>query len=255
MPQLTAPDDLARTLLPVTNWLVLLDFDGCLSPLVDEPDDARPAPGAIDAIRGLADLTEVAIVSGRPVDDLRRRLPLDLPAVLAGGHGAEIAEPGQPPTALIDVDQSVLDDLAADIAAMVAIGDGWRIERKPASVAVHHRMVDAHNRRVLPLVRARFAEATSADFVVLDGHDVTELRPTSTDKGRVVDLLASRHPGLRPLSFGDDTTDEDAFAAAIRHDGRAVLVAEDDRDTHATSRLATPADVVATLQHLTNTVL
>lgn len=251
MSDVVTPHELVADLGSATRWLILLDFDGCLSPLVDEPDDAQPAAGAIDAIRALAELTTVAIISGRPVEDLRRRLPADLPAVLAGGHGAELAQPGEAATALVAVDQAVLDDLAIDVATMVDTADGWRIERKPASVAVHHRMVAADRRTALPSVKARFEEAAAGgDFVVLDGHDVTELRPTSTDKGRVVALLADRHPGLLPLSFGDDATDEDAFAEAVARGGRAVLIATVDRPTRADVRLGTPDDVVATLTAL-----
>lgn len=247
MPQRVTPSDLAEDLAPATRWLVLLDFDGCLSPLVDEPDAARPEEGAVEAIRQLARRTTVAIVSGRPVDDLRRRLPDDLPALLAGGHGAELAGPGDVPEPLVDVDQDVLDRLADDVRAMVDEAHGWRIERKPASVAVHHRQVAGSERDRIPEVHARFEQDEGEDFVVLDGHEVTELRPTSTDKGRVVAMLADRHPDLVPLSFGDDTTDEDAFAEAVARGGRAVLVSTEDRESHADVRLHDPTEVVATL--------
>lgn len=253
MPRQVSPDELAAELAPVSRWLLLLDFDGCLSPLVDEPDDARPAAGALTAIRDLSSRTDVAIVSGRPVADLRRRLPDDLPVLLAGGHGAELAEPGTAPEPLVEVDQAVLDALAADVRELVDESAGWRIERKPASVAVHHRLVRDGERDRIPDVRARFEQSAGPDFVVLDGHEVTELRPTSTDKGRVVDLLVARFPDLLPLSFGDDTTDEDAFAAANRHGGRAVLVATEDRTSHATVRLQDPDEVVTTLQALSGT--
>ena len=165
------PPQLAEELAPAGRWLFLLDFDGCLSHLVDEPEDARPA-------------------------------------------------------------------------------DGWRLERKTASVALHHRMVTGDAVDLLPRTRARFFVDESDTFVVLDGHDVTELRPRATDKGVVAALLADRHPDHVPLSFGDDTTDEDAFRVAVARGGRAVLVATAPRETAATHRLTDPDAVVATLRRL-----
>ena len=56
--------------------LVMLDFDGTLSPIVEQPDRAELPP---ETRRDLAELTtladlHVAIVSGRAVQDVRRRV-------------------------------------------------------------------------------------------------------------------------------------------------------------------------------------
>jgi trehalose 6-phosphate phosphatase len=47
--------------------LVAVDFDGTLAPIVVDPDDARPASGAAEALAALAArIGTVAIVTGRP---------------------------------------------------------------------------------------------------------------------------------------------------------------------------------------------
>ena len=69
-PELTdALDAAARS----PRLLVTSDFDGTLSPIVSNPADARPLPAAGDALIALAGLpdTEVALISGRALRDLR----------------------------------------------------------------------------------------------------------------------------------------------------------------------------------------
>src|SRR6185312_10732075 len=47
--------------------LVALDYDGVLAPIVDDPDQAVPAPGAIETLRRLAGrVGTLAVVTGRP---------------------------------------------------------------------------------------------------------------------------------------------------------------------------------------------
>ena len=56
--------------------LILLDFDGTLSEIVEDPTTATLVDGAAEAIRTLADQCPVAIVSGRSLPDLVARVGL-----------------------------------------------------------------------------------------------------------------------------------------------------------------------------------
>ena len=48
-----------------------LDFDGTLSPIVPDPEAARPLEGMVELLRRLAGrFTAVALISGRPADYL-----------------------------------------------------------------------------------------------------------------------------------------------------------------------------------------
>ena len=54
---------------------ICLDFDGTLAPIVDDPIEARPLPGAVGLLEHLAArFAAVAVISGRPVAYLARHL-------------------------------------------------------------------------------------------------------------------------------------------------------------------------------------
>lgn len=248
-------DDLEQVVATVgdpAGWLVVLDFDGTLSPIVDDPDAAALAPGAAEAVAALAARTAVVVLSGRPVDDLLPRVG-DLPVTLAGGHGTEVRLPDGRRTPLFDAEtaREVLGDAEQQLREVVDEEAGWLVEPKPASIAVHHRRV-ADPAEVLDAVRATLLELADAPpgWEVLDGKAVTELRPAGVDKGTALQWLAARHPGLRPLVVGDDVTDEDAFRAAMAAGGHAVLVSRQEADTEAPHRIHDPVRVVTLLRRL-----
>ena len=71
--------------------LVACDYDGTLAPIVPDPNEARPLPEAVGALRSLAGLheTTTAVISGRALRDLAvlSRLPAEVN--LVGSHGSE----------------------------------------------------------------------------------------------------------------------------------------------------------------------
>lgn len=252
-----SPAQLATLLAPAEQWLVVVDFDGTLSPIVHEPGAARPVAGAVTALRVLAERTAVAVVSGRPVDDLRHRLQPDLPVTWAGGHGAEILAADGTTHRLVDP-QSVagtIERVRAELLELIDPGDGWEVEVKDASLAVHHRNVTGSAARLLlPAVRATLESCRNdpPGFEVLAGKAVLELRPRGADKGSALAWIADRTPLLQPLAVGDDVTDEDAFSEANARGGAAILVADEPRASEASWRVGDPAEVVAFLVALSN---
>src|SRR6476659_8594643 len=72
---------------------VFLDYDGTLTPIVSHPEDAWLSESMRQTLRSLAARVPVAILSGRDLDDVRRRVDLD-GIVYAGSHGFDIAGPG-----------------------------------------------------------------------------------------------------------------------------------------------------------------
>src|SRR5687767_10522338 len=74
---------------------ILVDFDGTLSVIVDEPADARPARGAVDVLHALAEsYCRVAVVSGRPLSFLVSHLGVAPKLILRGLYGLESAHAG-----------------------------------------------------------------------------------------------------------------------------------------------------------------
>lgn len=264
---MTAPtDDLEALLATVGDarrWTWVLDFDGTLAPIVERPEDAQLVDGAWEAVVALAEVCEVAVLSGRPLDDLVARLGALPPHVLlVGGHGSEARAPDGQRVALTDLDAATdaLDTLEATLTTRLDAADGWQVERKVTSLAVHHRRVaDEVADAALPAVR-RTLEAASSDgpgFVLLEGKAVLELKARGVDKGRALAWIdehaadrATRLPDappIRPLVLGDDVTDEDAFVAARTVGGEGVLVSTEPLATAARFRLRDPARVVTLL--------
>ena len=115
-----------------------LDFDGTLSAIVDQPDQARLVSGAADLLARLCDLTggAVAVVTGRAIADVAPKLPADL-LVISGSHGLELKMPHNAPT-LTHRAEGLFDDATAALAEFATPRD-LRIEAKPGAIALHYR--------------------------------------------------------------------------------------------------------------------
>lgn len=229
--------------------VVFLDFDGTLSPLVDEPSDAQLAPGMADALDRLGAACAVAIVSGRGADDVGARVGRT-DVWIAGSHGFEIVSPDgsrhlHPDAGPAD---AALDEAAAALEVELDRIAGVRIERKRLGLTVHDRMVSDDD--VTRVRDVALAEAgRHPELRVTRGKRVTELRPDiEWDKGAAVGWLLERlaDDEVVPIYIGDDATDEDAFAA-IAPGGVSIVVAEgdDDPDRPSIARwsVADPAEV------------
>src|SRR5207253_731178 len=93
--------------------LLAFDFDGTLAPIVERADDARVAAEDAQRLDALSRLRPVAVVTGRSVADVTRRLGFS-PQFVVGNHGAE--DPGR----VRGLDVSALDDLRGGLAAQAA---------------------------------------------------------------------------------------------------------------------------------------
>jgi len=226
---------------------VFLDYDGVLSPIVEDPGAAVIDDRTRDVVRRLAGVATTAVVSGRDAPDVRDRVGVD-GLVYAGSHGFDIrAADGT----VIDDERGApfvpaLDAAEAELGAALAAVPGAQLERKRFSLAVHFRRVpperEAEVGPAVDAVLARHAELRRGD-----GKKVVELRPDlDWDKGRAVLHLLEALPAGEdavPVYVGDDLTDEDAFRA-IRGRGIGVVVrGEDDRPTAADYRLDDTAAV------------
>ncbi|HEX6400911.1 MAG TPA: trehalose-phosphatase [Actinomycetota bacterium] len=182
---------------------LFLDLDGTLAPIVARPELARVLPDARAVLpRLVGRVAVVAVVSGRPSDQVRELVDVD--GVLAvGTHGVE----GEPP-----MSSAVLDAIR-EVAASVG---AW-VEPKGAAAAVHFRGVED------PLAAATAAEpalgavAAANGLELLGGKRILELMPAGRPrKGGAVERISRDH-GLEVVVFaGDDVGDLDAFAALGR---------------------------------------
>jgi trehalose 6-phosphate phosphatase len=195
-----------------------LDFDGTLSPIVEDPTGARPLPGVPELLGRLAArFALVAVVSGRPIDFLERALHAPPGVRLIGLYGLGHVGP--------DASQWGATIAAAVAEARTEAPDGVYVEPKGLTVTLHWR----HAPEAGPWAEAFAAgQAELRGLRVFPGRLSLELRPPlEVDKGTVVaSLIAGMTDGVRALAvFGDDLGDLPAFAAAsaLTADGVSVV--------------------------------
>ncbi|MEH3122097.1 MAG: trehalose-phosphatase [Sphingomonas phyllosphaerae] len=228
----------------LTDASLFLDFDGTLVEIADTPDGVEVADGLATLLGRLGTALPggVAIVSGRPVDEISALVaPAALP--IAGSHGLEVAAPDGSITA---PDRSAaLDAALAEAQAFAAAHPGTLIEDKPFGVGLHFRGAPEAGEAMTALAEQL---ATVHDLHLQHGKMVVELRMAGRDKGAAVELLMREPLRQRtvPVFVGDDVTDEAGFAAAAAMGGAGVLVGP-ARDTAATYRVEGVADVLAWL--------
>ncbi|WP_184540001.1 trehalose-phosphatase [Micromonospora polyrhachis] len=190
--------------------LIACDYDGTLAPIVEDPTKAVPLPESVAAIRALAALpqTTVAVVSGRALRDLAALSRLPSEVHLVGSHGSEfdIGFVERLSPELLEVRTRLRNELRT----IVADQTGVRLERKPASIAVHTRGADPQTRAAV-VAAVLDGPATWPDVTVTQGKEVIELSVVATHKGTAVDQLRTQMSASAVLFIGDDITDENAF--------------------------------------------
>ena len=125
--------------------LLMTDYDGTLTPIVDDPADAILAEQTREDLARLArsPRARVAVISGRGIEDLRARVALD-DVIYAGCHGLEIEGPNllfRHPDALVQ--QAMLWAVGDVLVRRAPSVTGMRVETKGLAVAVHYRHVAA----------------------------------------------------------------------------------------------------------------
>jgi len=245
-----------RRVATADRLLVASDFDGTLASMADHPDAVVPDPGAVGALRELAELpgTWVAVVSGRSSAVLRRHLG-DAGLALVGSHGAEwegvelggieLAGSGEPEHDP-DLVRRALDTTEKSLEVLAAEYDGALVERKPTAVAFHYRRIDP-SRQDDAAGRATGLADGNGILRVQHGHKVVELVSGTANKGDAIDRLRRAVDATATVFVGDDRTDEHAFARLGPGD---LAVRVGPGDTCAPVRIATQADVAPLFRRL-----
>ncbi|MFP5320195.1 MAG: trehalose-phosphatase [Acidimicrobiia bacterium] len=237
---MTAAGALAPLLLDPGATGVFSDFDGTLSPIVDDPAAAEPLPGAPGVLADLArHFGRVGVISGRPAEFLLRHLG-DAGVSMWGLHGLETVEDGR----VVPVPEAapwveVVEEAAEQ--AVSELGPDVDVERKGLSLTVHFRRARQQGPAAQGWAR-RTVEATG--LVLHDARMSYELRPpVAHGKGLVLERAAE---GLRAACFfGDDLSDAEAFDALDRLAARGVTALRVGvRSEEAPPQLLERADVV-----------
>lgn len=222
---------------------LFLDFDGTLAPLQDDPDTVALVAGAGALLGRLAGHLDgaLAVISGRDIDDLARRVPDTLWRL--GNHGMNIMAPGSAALTRTDMAPETVRDGFAELSAGYP---GTKVENKGSVLALHYRARPEDGDALL--AAARDIVSPVDGYGVQSGKMVIEAKPSGANKGLAIREIMKRPPfaGLVPVMAGDDVTDEDGFEAVLDLGGFAVKVGEGE--SLATYRLASPQAVADWLE-------
>lgn len=252
--------DVRRIVTCLTEWLagegsllLLTDYDGTLTPIVNDPGGAWLTDEVRGHLRVLARSPRIrlGVISGRDLTDLRARVAVP-EAIYAGCHGLEVHGPDlaftHPEAA---AQQDVLRAVSLALCLRAPFIDGMRVEPKRLGVAVHYRHVAQTAHREMEVALAQSLQGQGGQFKILHGSKVIEILPqVHWNKGACALWIRDRILGLLPppvlaLYMGDDWTDEHVFEAFA---GRGITV-QVGRGVPA-SQAAYRLDDVRDAQHL-----
>lgn len=248
---LTGFDDIAER-LGGRRPAIFLDYDGTLTPIVEHPDLAVLGAAGRAVVQRLADLTPVAVISGRDTADVRDKIAVP-GLVYAGSHGFDIQGLEDGEEDRFDAYLGPLSEASDELESAVAGVEGAHVERKRFAVAVHFRQVasDIEEQHVEEAFR-RVADEWP-QLKATDGKKIFELRPdVPWDKGRALEHVLERmelEDDVVPMYLGDDVTDEDAFRVLVE-EGIGIVVGTDGAPSLARYRLDGPDEALHFLDRL-----
>ena len=223
--------------------LLAFDFDGTLAPIVARPGDARVTTQVSELLKRLGQYRPLAIVSGRSVKDVTRRLGFTARYVI-GNHGAE--EAGKAPVFGIAPMKRVRARLAACADELNA--EGIQVEDKRYSLALHYRLAPDPN-AAIARIKALLSEMDPALRVYPGKCVFNVVAADAPDKCDAVASLVLRAGCASAVFVGDDVNDEAVFERA-QPNWLTVRVGRDDPRSRAGFFLDTYAEVALFLDSM-----
>jgi trehalose 6-phosphate phosphatase len=238
--------------------LVVASLDGALAEYQDDPAHVYVTPARLDLLKCLQRQPGVvlAVVSGRPLDDLRSRIPLDEGAYYIGLHGLEIVGPHFVQACRDGVTRyrDCMLDVAARLHDVISDVPGVRVEYKGPIVALHTRKAAPEH-----VVWSRFHLLSAAANLFneeavrpLRGHDVLELVPNvGSPRAEALCTVRQRveerhHRTAFTIYIGEDVPDDGALNAL----GERGVVAVVGRRTHVEYHLESCDELDALIREL-----
>ncbi|XP_009798384.1 putative trehalose-phosphate phosphatase 2 isoform X2 [Nicotiana tabacum] len=256
--------------------VVFLDYDGTLSPIVNDPDSAFMSDLMRSAVRQVARLYPTAIISGRSRQKVYGFVKLD-EVFYAGSHGMDIMGPTiqassydgkyqsksldkkgneltvfQPAQDFLPSIEKMLNELEETTSEI----NGALVEDNRFCISVHYRHVLQEDFGLLEK-KVQAVVAKYPGFHLTRGKKVIEIRPSiKWNKGDALLYLLetlgfANSSDVLPIYIGDDRTDEDAFKVLnCRGQGYPIIVSSNPRDTLASYSLRDPSEVLSFLIRL-----
>lgn len=227
--------------------LILLDYDGTLTPFTRLPSDATPGPQVLELLAKLTSdkKNTVVIISGRDAATLEKWLG-HLPVCFVAEHGVYIKHEDGKWQAQTTISNDWKEEVRPLLQTYVTRCAGSLVEEKENTLSWHYRSTHPG----LGFVRSRellnnlLQLTANTPVQVLDGNKVLEVRQTGVDKGITAQKLFNHYDAAFTLCLGDDTTDEDMFKTL---DGKAVTIKIGTGSTAAHYSIRSQAEVLTFL--------
>ncbi|XP_020215083.1 trehalose-phosphate phosphatase A [Cajanus cajan] len=255
---------------------LFMDYDGTLSPIVDNPDCAFMSDNMRTAVKKVAEYFPTAIISGRSRDKVYQFVGLT-ELYYAGSHGMDIIGPVRQsvsdnhPNCIRSTDKQgtevnlfqpaaeflpMINEVLKSLQECTKDIKGAKVENNKFCVSVHYRNVEEKS---WDLVGQRVHDVLK-DYPRLrltHGRKVLEVRPViNWDKGKAVTFLLeslglNNCDDVLPIYIGDDRTDEDAFKVLREGNrGYGILVSSAPKESNAVYSLRDPSEVMEFLKSL-----
>ncbi|MED6106867.1 hypothetical protein PIB30_008565 [Stylosanthes scabra] len=262
---------------------VFLDYDGTLSPIVDDPDCAFMSDPMRETVGSVGRCFPTAIISGRSRDNVYDLVKLT-ELYYAGSHGMDIIGPplrhnnndvstNNLPNCVNSTDHQgnqitlfqpatqflpIIDEVFRTLVEITKDIRGAKVENHKFCVSVHYRNVEENNWTIIGQ-RVHDVLKNYPGLRSTHGRKVLEIRPViDWNKGKAVLFLLESldlndKDDVFPIYIGDDKTDEDAFKI-LRESNRGcgILVSSVMKESSASYSLRDPNQVMEFLQLLLN---
>ena len=238
--------------------VLLLDYDGTLSPIAPHPDLATLPSKTKIVLEKLARNPRIfiAIVSGRGVENVKKMVGIEN-ITYAGNHGLEIHHwDGTKYTHPLP--DSNIKELKSALESQVC-HDGSFVEDKGSLLTFHYRNVPENKRFFMVEKAKKLIEKFG--FKIGLAHCALECKPkVNWNKGRASFYILQREFGvdwsekIRIFFAGDDVTDEDAIVALKGLAYSFRIVGNYVTKTNADRRLASTDSVLTFLKWVENHV-
>ncbi|XP_057546785.1 probable trehalose-phosphate phosphatase 2 [Amaranthus tricolor] len=259
------------------NVVMFLDYDGTLSPIVDDPELAFMSDKMRSAVSEVAKHFPTAIISGRSRDKVYDFVKLN-DIYYAGSHGMDIMTPPgkhkssdgkyqttlavdkkgneanifQPAQEFLPEILEIFNELEEETKAI----QGVTVEDNRFCISVHLRRAKVEDHSLVK-EKVKSIVAKHSGFHLTTGRKVLEVRPPiKWNKGNALEYLLdtlgfSESSDVVPIYIGDDATDEDAFKVIQkRGQGFPIIVSLKPKQTAASYSLRDPSEVLTFLLRL-----